>query len=114
MSQSDLPLTPAAFHILLVLADGELHGYGIMQEIAVLSDGAFVVGPGTLYRSIQHLLEQGLIVEADERNDPELGDERRRYYSLTDLGQHRAEAEAERLAALVEVARKRRLLGGAV
>lgn len=113
MDKYDLPLSPAVFHILLVLAGGELHGYGIMQEIEVLTKGTFTLGPGTLYRSIQQMLERGLIVETSERDDPELGDERRRYYRLTELGQRFAEAEAERLAALVTAARKRRLLGGA-
>ncbi len=77
-----LPLTPAVFHILLALADGERHGYSIMQEIAVQTGGALRIGPTTLYRSIKRMLEDGLIVEVDERPDPELDDERRRYYRL--------------------------------
>lgn len=110
---SQPPLTPAGFHILLVLVAGELHGYGIMQEIKRISGGALSIGPGTLYRSIKQLLEQGLIAEADERVDPTLNDERRRYYRLTERGEHAARAEAERLAALVRVAQARRLIGGA-
>ena len=103
-------LTPAMFHILLALADRERHGYGIMQEITALTDCGMRLGPGTLYRSIKALLDAGLIEESDERPDPALDDERRRYYRLTEQGQHIATAEAERLAALVRVARSRRLL----
>lgn len=108
-----LPLTPAVFHILLVLADGDLHGYGIMQQIAAITDGAVSIGPGTLYRSIKQMIDQNLIVESDERVDATLSDERRRYYRLTEFGQRVAHAEAERLAALVSIARQRRLIGGA-
>ena len=96
-----LPLTPAVFYILLALADGDKHGYGIMQEVKVITDGQFSMGPGTLYGSIKRMLETGLIVEVDDRPDPALDDERRRYYRLTSLGQRVAQAEAERLAALV-------------
>ncbi len=85
--ESLLPLTPAVFHIMLALADGERHGYGIMQEVAALTDGALRLGPGTLYGSIKRMLADGLIEETDERPDPELDDERRRYYRLTDFGQ---------------------------
>jgi len=104
------PLTPAVFHILLSLSDGERHGYGIMQEVAALTDGQLRLRPGTLYRSIKGMLAEGLIAESDERPDPALDDERRRYYRLTDRGRSLAEAEAARLAALVRVARSRRLL----
>src|SRR5919199_4845590 len=105
-----LPLTPAMFHILLALADRERHGYGIMQEVAALTDGAMRLGPGTLYRSIKALLDAGLIEESDQRPDPALDDERRRYYRLTARGGRLAAAEAERLARLVDVARSRRVL----
>ena len=108
-----LPLSPAVFHILLVLADGESHGYGIMQQIATISGGALKIGAGTLYRSIKQMLEHNLIVESDERIDPKLSDERRRYYRLTEHGQRVAQAEAERLATLVRVAQARHLIGGA-
>jgi DNA-binding PadR family transcriptional regulator len=111
--QSYLPLTPAAFHILLALAEGERHGYAIMQEVAASTGGALKLGPGTLYGSIKRLLAEGLIVEAGERSDGELGDERRRYYRLTDLGLRVARAEAERLERLVGMARERSLLGSA-
>lgn len=106
-------LKPAAFHILLALADGERHGYGIMQEIARYTDGALQLGPGTLYRSIKQLLLAGLIAGADERPDPALDDERRRYYRLTDAGQRAAEAEVRRLDRLVRVAHAKQLTGKA-
>lgn len=99
-----LPLSPASFHILLALADGERHGYSIMQEIAAQTQGQLRVGPTTLYRSIKHMLGDGLIVEADERPDPTLDDERRRYYRLTTFGRQVAVAETRRLARAVAVA----------
>jgi DNA-binding PadR family transcriptional regulator len=105
-----LPLTPAVFQILLALSDGERHGYAIMREVEASTQGQLRIGPGTLYRSIKHMLAQGLIVEADERPDPALDDERRRYYRLTDFGQRVASAEARRLARLVAQARQRHLL----
>ncbi len=105
-----LPLTPAAFQILLVLADGERHGYAIMKEVEANTQGQMQLGPGTLYRSVKRMLADGLIVESAERPDPELDDERRRYYRLTALGRRVAAAEAERLAGLVELAQAKRLL----
>ena len=105
-----LPLTPAVFHILLALADGERHGYGIMQEVAQRTDGAMHMGPGTLYGSIKRMLADGLIEPAGERRDPALDDERRRYYRLTDFGQRVALAEAQRLEQLVQIAHAKRLL----
>ncbi len=107
-----LPLTPAVFHILLALVDGERHGYGIMQEIAARTDGKMRMGPGTLYGSIKRMMADGLIEESGQRPDPALDDERRRYYRLTDFGQRVVRAEAERLAQLVNVARSKRLLLG--
>ncbi len=109
--ESFLPLTPAAFHILLALADGEKHGYGIMREVTTQTEGKMRLGPGTLYGTIKRMLADGWIEESDERPDPELDDERRRYYRLTDLGQRLARVEAERLANLVSVARAKRLVG---
>ena len=106
-----LPLTPAVFHILLALADGEKHGYGIMQEVATISNGQVKMGPGTLYGSIKRMLEADLIEEADERPDPALDDERRRYYKLTDFGNRVVTAEARRLEALMNAIRGKRLLG---
>jgi DNA-binding PadR family transcriptional regulator len=108
-----LPLSPAAFHILLALADAERHGYGIIKEVETRTDGKVRLGPGTLYGSIKRLLTEKLIEESDERPDPELDDERRRYYRLTDFGRRVAVAEAERLSALVSVARTKRLLSRA-
>ena len=107
-----LPLTPAVFHILLALADGERHGYGIMQEIVAATEGQMRIGPGTLYRSIKQMLAAGMIEESDERPDPALDDERRRYYRLTGFGRQVAQAEAQRLARLVREAEARRLLPG--
>ena len=107
-----IPLTPAVFHILLALADGERHGYSIMQEITTHTQGKLRIGPTTLYRSIKNLLAEGLIVEADERPDPRLDDERRRYYHLTIFGQQVALAEVQRLERAIAIARARPLLGG--
>lgn len=112
-TETFLPLPLAAFHILLALAEGERHGYAIMQEVAASTDGKLRLGPGTLYGSIKRLLADGLIVEAGERPDAALGNERRRYYRLTDLGLRVASAEAERLERLVGMARRRRLLSRA-
>jgi DNA-binding PadR family transcriptional regulator len=110
-SRTTRPLTPAMFHILLVLAAGERHGYAIMREVEDLTDGAQRLGPGSLYGSIKRLLAEGLIEECGERPDPAADDERRRYYRLTDRGRRAAGAEARRLEALVRAARGRRLLG---
>ena len=99
-----LPLTPAVFHILLALADGERHGYSIMQEIAAQTQGKFRIGPTTLYRSIKQMLEAGLIVETDDRPDPALDDERRRYYRLTTFGKRVALAEIQRFERAIALA----------
>jgi DNA-binding PadR family transcriptional regulator len=106
-----LPLTPAVFHIMLALAQHECHGYGIMLEVEKLTLGQMRLGPGTLYRSIQRMVVDGLIEERKEtlEGDDE-DDERRRYYRLTKLGLEVARAEAERLAQLVKAARQRSLL----
>ena len=108
-----LPLSPAVFHILLALAGGERHGYDIMREVETITDGKLQMGPGTLYGSIKRMLRDSLIAEADERPDPALDDSRRRYYELTDFGRRVLVAESGRLARLVEVARRRNLLGSA-
>jgi DNA-binding PadR family transcriptional regulator len=105
------PLSPAVFHILLALAAGEMHGYAIMQEIAILSDGQVHVGPGTLYGSIKRLLAAGLIEESGDRPDPRLDDERRRYYRLTQDGHRILTAEAERMQGLVRAAQARKVVG---
>ena len=106
-----LPLPPATFHILLALADGELHGYAIMKGVAARSEGTVRLGPGTLYGALKRLLEAGLVEEGGERADPERGDDRRRYYRLTQLGLSVARAEARRLDAMVRAARRKKLIG---
>lgn len=108
-----LPLTPAVFQILLALADQERHGYGIMQEVMAMTQNRVQMGPGTLYGTIKRMLNARLIAESDERPDPELDDERRRYYRLTDWGQQVLAAETQRLSALVSVAQAKRVFGGA-
>jgi DNA-binding PadR family transcriptional regulator len=104
-----LPLTPAVLEILLALAEEDLHGYAIMREVERRTDGETRLGPGTLYRSVGQLLERGWIREADERPDPKLDDERRRYYRLTDLGRRAATAEVERLEERVRTAHRKGL-----
>ena len=105
-----LPLTPAIAHILIALADLDRHGYGIMLEVERLTDGATRMGPGTLYGTIKRMLAAKLIEEADERPDPDLDDERRRYFALTSLGTRVLSAEVRRLEALVDLARASRAL----
>ena len=104
-----LPLTPAIAHILLAVADEDRHGYAIMQEVARLTDGATRMGPGTLYGTIKRLLSAGLLDEAEERPDPELDDERRRYYRITSLGRRVLEAETARMATLLAAARVKKV-----
>ena len=104
-----LPLTPAVLHILLALADEERHGYGIMREVEERTGGETRMGPGTLYGSIKRMLADGLIEEVDERPDPAMDDQRRRYYRLTDFGRRVAGAEVDRLQSLVEAAINKRL-----
>jgi DNA-binding PadR family transcriptional regulator len=106
-----LPLTPPVFHILMALADEERHGYGIMLDVARQTGGALQLGPGTLYGCLKRMLAAGLVQESEERPDPSLDDERRRYYRMTDLGQRVVRAEAQRLANAVLAARAKRLLG---
>lgn len=105
-----LPLQPAAFHILVSLADNDRHGYSILQEVAERTGGRVRLHAGTLYASLKKLLADGLIRELDERPDPANQDTRRRYYGLTDFGRVVARAEAERLAELVRQARASGLL----
>ena len=105
------PMPPATFQILLALVDGERHGYSIMRDAVERSDGTVRLGPGTLYGSLKRLLEAGLVEESGERADPEMGDERRRYYRITEQGLHAARAEARRLDRVVRAARRKKLLG---
>jgi DNA-binding PadR family transcriptional regulator len=98
------PLSPAVFHILLSLGEGERHGYALRREIALRTAGKLKLGPGVLYGSIHKMLEWGLIEESLERPDPHLDDERRRYYRITPYGRKVARAEAARMRALVDLA----------
>jgi DNA-binding PadR family transcriptional regulator len=107
-----LPLTPAVLHILLALADGERHGYGIMQEVIRRTGSQVKMGPGTLYGSIKRMLADGLIEEAGERPDPALDDERRRYYRLTAFGLRVMQAEVLRLQQIVRLAQSKQVMGG--
>jgi DNA-binding PadR family transcriptional regulator len=102
-----LPLTQPVFHILLALADEERHGYGIMQDVAQQTGGSLQLGPGTLYGCLKRMLAAGLVEESDERPDPTLDDERRRYYRMTPFGKRIVRAEAKRLAGAVTVAMAR-------
>ena len=101
-----LPLPPATFHILLALASEDRHGYAIIQDVAARTNGELKLSAGTLYRYIQRMLEQGLIVETRDRPAPEEDDERRRYYRITKFGEAVARAEARRLTQLVRFARQ--------
>ncbi len=105
-----LPLTPAVFHILLALAGGERHGYGVMQEVADLTRGQIQLGPGTLYRSIQKMVVEGLIEEVGGVPLKPEEAERRRVYRMTPFGRQVAKAEARRLGVLVRAALDRKLL----
>ncbi|MGD0138173.1 MAG: PadR family transcriptional regulator [Tepidisphaeraceae bacterium] len=107
---SMLPLTPPVFQILLALSDQERHGYAIMREVATQTGGQLRLGPGTLYGCIKRMLAAGLVVESEERPDPELDDERRRYYRITDLGGRVTRSEARRLETAVSAARAKKLL----
>ncbi len=104
-----LPLPTSQLHILLALADGEKHGYAIMGEISEMTGGDVTMGPGTLYGAIKRMLQAGLIEETDERPDPHLDDERRRYYRVTGFGLEVVEAETVRMESIVRTARKKRI-----
>lgn len=104
-----LPLTPAMFHILLALADGEKHGYAILKEVARRTDSKVKLSAGTLYGNLSRLESEGLIAESSRRPDVVLDDERRRYYLLTELGREVAVAEAERMEQALEQARAKKL-----
>jgi DNA-binding PadR family transcriptional regulator len=107
-----LPLSPAAFSILLALKSGEKHGYAILREVSQQPEGAQKLLPGTLYNLLKRMLEDGWVEELDERPDPQLDDERRRYYRLTGIGEEIAGLEAERLEKLVRLARQHGFLTG--
>ena len=108
--ESHLPLSPAMFHILLALVDEERHGYGIMLEVKLRTDGRVHLVPGTLYGAIKRLLEKGIIEETEERPDAKMNDERRRTYRLSDFGLRVLSAEAERMERNVAQARAKQLL----
>jgi len=110
MAKEFLPLNHADLHILLVLADGDRHGYGIMSDVEEITGGSTTFGPGTLYTSIKRLLTSRLIEESVNRPDPKLDDERRRYYRLTALGRKVLAAESERLSVLLRYARDHRII----
>ena len=99
------PLSRTAMHVLIAIGPEERHGYAIMREIARMTEGQTRLGPGGVYTTIKRLLDDGLIEESDERPDPELDDQRRRYYRLTGLGRAVASAEVRRLETLVRAAR---------
>jgi DNA-binding PadR family transcriptional regulator len=99
-----LPLPPATFHILLAVAEGERHGYAIIQDVEARTDGELRLSAGTLYRSIARMVEQGLIAETTKRRTAE-DDERRRYYRMTPFGNAVARAEMRRLSQLLRLAR---------
>ena len=105
-----LPLTPPMFEVLIALADGEKHGYAILKEVARRTDGRISLSPGTLYAIVRRFVSDGVIAESDERPDPALDDERRRYYRLTDFGRNVAVAEARRMETALGMARAKSLI----
>jgi|SRR5579863_1194724 len=107
-----MPLTPAVFFVLFSLSDGEKHGYAIMQETTTLSGGRFRMGPGTLYTTLQRLLDMGLIEEARGKRSGVDEDARRRYYRLTGSGKLLLDAELDRMDSVVRLARRRKLVPG--
>jgi len=110
-AESLLPLTPAMFQVLIALADGEKHGYAIIKEVSRRTEGRVRLGAGTLYAALKRFVVDGLVAESDERPDPALDDERRRYYRLTPQGRAVAVAETERLAETVKQARAKLATG---
>jgi DNA-binding PadR family transcriptional regulator len=107
MTHPNTPLTPAVLHILLALFAEERHGYGIMKQVVSDSHGKVKMGPGTLYGSLNRMIDAGLIRESEKRVDPVLGDERRVYYKITAIGQKALAAELERYREVVSVAKQR-------
>lgn len=105
-----LPLTPTVFHLLLALADGDKHGYAMMQAVEQDTGGEMQIRVGSLYGALQRMEETGLIEESEERPAPELDDERRRYYRLTPSGRRVLKAEAQRLAQAARLAEMKQVL----
>lgn len=114
MSVMDIstPLTPAVFYILLALATGEKHGYEIMKQVRQDTNGSVKMGNGTMYGSLKRLLADNLIADAGDRIDSKLDDERRRYYTITERGQHVLNAEMQRYVETVSLLHKRKLIAG--
>jgi DNA-binding PadR family transcriptional regulator len=106
-----LPLSPVVYHMLLALFDGEKHGYGIMKTVEDDTQAQMSIPLGTLYGSIKRMLAAGLITETESRPDPELDDERRRYYAITAFGAQVLKAEAARLTQQVRLAQSKNVLG---
>jgi DNA-binding PadR family transcriptional regulator len=111
--EAELPLTPAVFHILLALADGDKHGYAIMQEVEESTEGRTRMGPGTLYGSLDRMLKAGYITESARRPAADEDDERRRYYRLSSFGRQVLQAEAARMARAVSHARSKKIFSSA-
>ena len=109
-TNSTPPLTPAVFHILLALSNGERHGYGIMKQVEADSQGNVSMGAGTLYGSLKRMLDAGLVKESDKRVDPEMDDERRIYYQITGVGAKALAAELDRYKRIVTLAQEKKLL----
>ena len=108
-AESLLPLPPATFHILVALADEDRHGYAVIKDVAARTGGALRLSPGTLYRSIDRMVQQGLIREVTSRPAKDMDDERRRYYRITAFGRDVAMAESRRLAQMLDLARAKGL-----
>jgi DNA-binding PadR family transcriptional regulator len=104
-----VPLTPAVFHILLALSSGERHGYAIMKQVEADTQGKVSMGPGTLYGSLKRMLDVGLVVESEKRVDPQMDDQRRIYYRMTDAGAQALAAELDRYRRIVTIASQRKL-----
>jgi len=109
-SNPKLTLTPAVFHILLALSNGARHGYGIMKQVESDSQGNVTMGPGTLYGSLKRMLDAELVKESDKRVDPEMDDERRIYYEITNVGKKALATELERCKQIVTLAQELKLL----
>ena len=109
MTTKIIPLTPPVFHILVALSNEERHGYGIMLDVSQQTADAIQLGPGTLYGCLKRMLAAGLVEESDERPDPELDDQRRRYYRITAQGQQAVSDELRRLMNAVAAAKMKRV-----
>jgi len=111
--ETEINLTPTMIHILIALVEGEKHGFDILLEVEAISYGDIVLGPGSLFTSIKRLLNAGLVEQSDERSDPNLDDQRRRYYRLTGLGGRLLQSELQRQVSRLKVNRVEDFLGNA-